>query len=294
MIETEVHFEDHKSVIEKELINAQSTVHIAVAWINFKSYYGIFENILNNGADLNIICSDNWQNRSHQNEIDKLTDNGAFIRLLKMPSSRNHMHHKFAIVDEQIIINGSFNWSPNAEKSIENLMVIRNATNNAKKFLNEFQQLLTIESQTIKNLQKKKKCPIKSCDGHLHNILVFSERSTKYFETYGDIISVCNECSEYSSVKGCISNTQIEILLSELGGASDDYEYELIDKHISDVLLSYQNDYNTIHAIGKVKTTLDGRDEEWVSTVIMWKNKFVGDDILDEFENEDFEVLYDN
>ncbi|MFT5823299.1 MAG: hypothetical protein ACI8ZM_004560 [Crocinitomix sp.] len=68
----------------------------------------------------------------------------------------------------------------------------------------------------------------------------------------------------------------------------------LLTSIFSELLLSYQNDDNTIHAIGKVKTTLDGRDEEWVSTVIMWKNKFVGDKILDEYDNEYFEVLYDN
>jgi hypothetical protein len=70
--------------------------------------------------------------------------------------------------------------------------------------------------------------------------------------------------------------------------------YQIIDEHISDLLLSYQNNDNTIHAIGKVKTNLDGYDEEYVSTVILWKNKFVGDKLLDEFENEDFDVLYEN
>jgi hypothetical protein len=294
MIETEVHFENHKRVIEEELAKAKFSVHIAVAWINFKSYFQIFCTIIKNGAKLNVVCSDNWQNRSHQKEIDELASKGASIRLLKMPSLKNHMHHKFAIIDSETIINGSFNWSPNAENSMENLMVIRDATDDVKKFLNEFQRLLTIESETIKNLQTKIKCPNKGCDGNLYNVLVFSERSTKYFETFGDIVSVCNECYEYSQVEECIPNKQIEILLSELRSASDDYDYELIDKHLSDLLLSYQNNDSIIHAIGKVKTTVDGYDEECVSTIILWKNKFVGDNLLDEFENEDFDVLYDN
>ena len=294
MIETEVFFEDHKRIIEKEMNKAKSSVHVAVAWINFKTYYSIFEALTNKKVELNIICSDNHPNRSHLKEIQQLEAMGAKIRLLKMPRLRNHMHHKFAIIDDNVIINGSFNWSPNAEKSFENLMVIRNAYEEVKKFKEEFRRLSTIESDTIKSLQKKIKCPIKGCNGNIYNILVFSERSTKYFETYGDIISICNECYEYTKPNECISNTQLEVLLSELGGASDDYEFEYLDKLISELLEAYQNDDNRIHAVGRVKTTLDGRDEEWLSTNILWKNKFVGDKIPDEFENENFEVVYDN
>jgi len=75
-----------------------------------------------------------------------------------MPSLRNHMHNKFVVIDNIHIINGSFNWSPNAEKSFENLMVIKNDKITAKKIRDEFNQLLNIETQTIKKLHKKNKC----------------------------------------------------------------------------------------------------------------------------------------
>ncbi len=293
MIEAKIHFEGHKHVIENELRKAGSSVHIAVAWINFESYFQIFKSLLDRDIRLNIICSDNHQNRSHQKEIDELITYKANIRLLKMPSLRNHMHHKFVIIDDNVILNGSFNWSPNAEKSIENIMVVRNATDEVKKFKDEFQRLLTIETETIKQLQKKRKCTEKGCNGRLYNILVFSERSTQYYETFGDIVAVCDECLEYSCVKNCIPNQHLEILLSELGRVSDDYG-EHIEKLISNLLLSYQNNDETIHAIGRVKTTLDGWDEEWMSTVILWKNKFVGEGLLDEFDDENFDVVYDN
>lgn len=294
MIEVEIFFEDLKGVIYEELLKANSSVIIAVAWINFKEYYTLFDELLTKNIDLSIICSDNQQNKSHLKQINELKDKGANIRLLKMPSLRNHMHNKFVVIDNIHIINGSFNWSPNAEKSFENLMVIKNDKMTAKKVRDEFNQLLNIETQTIKELHKKNKCKEKGCDGQLFNVLVFSERATKYFETYGDIISVCNYCFEYHPIIECVSNTQLEILLNEIGGSSDDYEYEILDKYITDLLMEYQNNNVLIHAIGRVNTILDGRDEEWISTNVLWKNKFVGDKIPDEFENETFDVCYDN
>lgn len=294
MIHTEVYFEDHKSVIEREIRAAKSSIYVAVAWINFKTYAELFRSVLERDVELNIICSDNWQNRSHQEEISKLIKHGAVIRLLKMPYTRNYMHHKFAVIDQLVILNGSFNWSPNAEKSIENLMVVRNAGKEVNAFLEEFQRLLSIETDILRELQKKKKCQVTGCRGQLHNILVLSERSNKYYETFGDIVSVCTECEEFTTVKRCIPNTRFEILLSGLGAAADDYELEIIEKDIFDLLVEYQNDENTIHAIGKVKTTLDGHDEEWVSTKIIWKNKFVGNSLRDEFDDQDFDVGYDN
>ena len=40
-------------------------------------------------------------------------------------SERNHMHHKFALVDGAFLINGSFNWTAAAGKgNNENIMLV--------------------------------------------------------------------------------------------------------------------------------------------------------------------------
>lgn len=42
-------------------------------------------------------------------------------------NKRLHMHHKFAILDEKILVTGSFNWSSQAVTgNQENLIVIHN------------------------------------------------------------------------------------------------------------------------------------------------------------------------
>lgn len=290
----ESHFENHKSVIEAELRQAKQSVLIAVAWINFKEYFDLFKEVLTNGAILKIVCSDNWQNRSHQSFIDALVKLGAEIKLLKMPRQTNHMHHKFSVIDNKTILNGSFNWSPNATSSFENIIVINDCPSEVTKFVSEFDKLLQIEARAIRVLQKTKKCPVKDCDGELFNVLVFSERTTQYFEVYGDIIEVCTVCDYHKTLENCIPNNQIELMLNAYQASSDDYETELIDRDINKLLNSYVKGPITIHAIGRVNSGLDRDDEEFVETIIIWKNKFVGNRLPNKFEGTTFGVVYDN
>jgi hypothetical protein len=290
----ESYFENHKTVIESELSQAENLVLIAVAWINFKEYLDIFKKILSNSAKLKIVCSDNWQNRSHQSEIDELIDLGAEIRLLKMPRQTNHMHHKFAIIDNKTILNGSFNWSPNATSSFENIIVFKDFSDEVTKFISEFDKLFNIESKSIKDLQKKIRCTEKGCDGEMFNILVFSEKTTKYYEVYGDIIEICPSCEHHKTLKNCIPNNQIEFMLNAYQESSDDYETELIDRDINRLLDSYVKEKITIHAIGRVNSGLRYPDDDFTETNIIWKNKFVGNRLQDKFDDTTFGVVYDN
>jgi len=290
----ESHFENHKSIIEANLKQAKKEVLIAVAWINFKKYAEIFKNVIANKVKLKIVCSDNRQNRSHQTIIDDLEKLGAEIKLLKMPRPTNHMHHKFAIIDSDIILNGSFNWSPNAKNSFENIIVITGYRNEVTKFISEFYKLWEIELKTIKDLQTHKKCQEKNCDGELFNILVLSENANKYFEVYGDIIEVCPYCMFYKTLLSCTSDNQIELMLDAYHASSDEYETEKIDRGINRLLDSYVKSQLTIHAIGRVNSGLRNRDEDFVETKIIWKNKFVEDRLPNEFDNTTFGVVYDN
>lgn len=293
-MEVEVHFENHSQIIHKQLTEANAEVYIAVAWINFKVYLSLFENLLSSNIKLHIICSDCNANRSHQNQIDSLIGKGAKIKLLKMPNGRNHMHHKFAVIDGNTLINGSFNWSPNATKSFENLTVIKDCPNEARKFKEEFKRLLKVKTNSIKALQKRNKCKQKDCIGEVFNVLVFSEKYSKYHELTGDLIRLCNSCDEYSRVKEDIVDNQLPILLQSYNGAADEYEEDVLYGLIADQLSGYMNKKETVHAIGRVATGLDGFDNDYIQTNILWKNVFVGTRLPDCFEDQSFDVFYDS
>lgn len=291
-MELKTYFENHKQIIETELLEAKSIVYIAVAWINFKEYFDIFNEIINKKIDLNIICSDNKQNRAHEIFVEKLRNKGAKIKLLKMPHYKNHMHHKFVVIDATTIINGSFNWSPNATRSFENLMVIKGATNEAKDFIIEFKKLQLIEKETIKKLTKLKKCEY--CDdGKLVNILVFSSKSSKYFETSGDIVEVCSDCDYFDNSSDMITNNQLFLLADHYNSVNEESEYNSINDSIFDELNQYINNGKVIHAIGQVFHELDQFDEDNIFTKILWENKLIEGRIQDIYDEQDFDVNYD-
>ena len=182
---SDIKFDNLHYEIRHELSQAIKNVKIAVAWISFDIYKKIFQDLLASGVKLEILCTNDKANRSYQNIIDDLNQRGANIVLLKMPSATNHMHHKFAIIDEATILNGSFNWSKNAVKSFENLMIVKQDIELVKKFMNEFEKVSALNIQNIKLLQKLERC---TRGEKKTNLLVFEINPTKYYEASGDVI----------------------------------------------------------------------------------------------------------
>ncbi len=74
-------------------------------------------------------------------EFDTLSTAGVDVRLDGNPRL---MHHKVIIIDEQIVITGSYNFSNNAEyKNDENTLIIHNK-DIAAEYLAEYQQIYRI------------------------------------------------------------------------------------------------------------------------------------------------------
>lgn len=74
-----------------------------------------------NGVTIRII-TDNDKSGDLGSDVAELSNAGID---LKMDNSSNHMHHKFAIFDQNILVNGSFNWTRSASRyNHENITVI--------------------------------------------------------------------------------------------------------------------------------------------------------------------------
>ena len=71
------------------------------------------------------VVSDNDKQHDSGSDIDRLRARGVQVRVDDAPS---HMHHKFALFDGRLLLNGSFNWTRSAtEKNDENLVVTDDA-----------------------------------------------------------------------------------------------------------------------------------------------------------------------
>jgi phosphatidylserine/phosphatidylglycerophosphate/cardiolipin synthase-like enzyme len=71
-------------------------------------------------------------------EYDRLLDAGIDVRLDGNP---RNMHHKVIIIDEAIVVMGSYNFSSNAEKLNDENTIILHDASSAGQFLAEFMRI---------------------------------------------------------------------------------------------------------------------------------------------------------
>jgi len=72
------------------------------------------------------VISDNDKSNDKGSDVDYLSNNGVNVLFDR---SSYHMHHKFAIFDGRLLLNGSFNWTRSASDfNEENIMVLSDAS----------------------------------------------------------------------------------------------------------------------------------------------------------------------
>lgn len=89
------------------------------------------------GIDIRIV-TDNDKAEDMGSDIYRMAKHGMEI---KIDRSANHMHHKFAIVDNRHLINGSFNWTRSATKYNQENVVVTNDSRLIKDFSLIFEKL---------------------------------------------------------------------------------------------------------------------------------------------------------
>lgn len=96
-----------------------------------------------NGVQCDLIIHNDYiNNRDTGLPFQKFIDAGGNFYF---SDEENPMHNKFCIIDNQVLINGSYNWTYYAEsKNRENILIINNETDVLKAFETEFLQLIEL------------------------------------------------------------------------------------------------------------------------------------------------------
>jgi len=129
------------------LQGASKTMDICVFTITDDRISSIIEQAHKKGVKVRVI-TDNDTSAQLGSDIDKFKSCGIPV---KMDISPFHMHHKYAILDGVLLLNGSFNWTRSAsEHNCENVMV----TNN-KDFVRQFQTQFDAMWADSKNFSDK-------------------------------------------------------------------------------------------------------------------------------------------
>jgi phosphatidylserine/phosphatidylglycerophosphate/cardiolipin synthase-like enzyme len=136
--------ENIEASIIKNIREAKEEICIASAWLTSKVLISELENLKRQGINIKIIIT-----KSKYNNESKLMSVCSSLKVVVMPKvakyekydndgePRNHMHHKYCIIDNKKVIDGSYNWSKNAQNNLEHIIIIESSYV-AKMFMNNF------------------------------------------------------------------------------------------------------------------------------------------------------------
>lgn len=134
----EVYFENIRSIIKSELLNAQEFIYIAVAWLTDDELFQCLVDLSQKGINIQLLINDDLINQNSGLDYLILYKNGGLIFYIE--DQDNLMHNKFCIIDNKTVLNGSYNWTNKAKVNHENITVTDDP-NVCSKFLEQFTKL---------------------------------------------------------------------------------------------------------------------------------------------------------
>lgn len=129
--------------IKKALKEAASSIKIAAAWF---TDYELFKILMQKRTDspacaIEIVLDDNKEN--YWLPFIDLVKMGAVVKLSQGIGNSGRMHEKFCIIDNSMLINGSYNWSKNARTENHENVIISRIPSTVGDFCEKFNTLLT-------------------------------------------------------------------------------------------------------------------------------------------------------
>ena len=130
-------FNNIQKQILSEIEKAAHSVFIAVAWMNNKQLLSAIQKKASEGLVVMLIVDDNHMN--HQ-----FFDSETCFPVIFAKNLSGHfakMHEKFCIIDNRVVLHGTYNWTNNAEYcNDESITTDKNSTSVAD-FMEEFKRL---------------------------------------------------------------------------------------------------------------------------------------------------------
>lgn len=136
----QAHFSSIEKYILVNLQKATKEIKVAVAWITNPRLFDALLAQRQAGKSVEIIIADDRMNFTNPHvNFQNFIDLGGTVRISRYPRL---MHHKFCILDNRILLTGSYNWTQNAERlNLENI-IISTELELIKQFLQCFEALV--------------------------------------------------------------------------------------------------------------------------------------------------------
>ena len=136
----EAHFRNISKEISSRLSIARSSIQVAVAWFTNEELFDILCKKTKSGLKVHLLINNDIINNNELNlDLQYFIDQGG---TLYFSNPENLMHNKFCIIDEKILISGSYNWTYFAEYyNLENIILLENEIV-IDQFIEEFEKII--------------------------------------------------------------------------------------------------------------------------------------------------------
>lgn len=160
-MQTRAHFSKIKDEIIIQLRTAKNSVKVAVAWLTDDDLIRELTNLLSSQVAVSVVISNSEQNFINPGRFRKFIENDGSLYICKAI----FMHHKFCLIDQDRLINGSYNWSYTARGSEENIITYTldsDAENNflIPQFNARFEKIFTQESTIVSHYREITSIPM--------------------------------------------------------------------------------------------------------------------------------------
>lgn len=179
----QAHFQNIRISIIKEIEKANKSLKVAVYWFTNHELFDLLYQKQLNGIQCDLIIHNDYiNNRDTGLPFQKFIDAGGKFYF---SDEENPMHNKFCIIDNRVLINGSYNWTYYAEsKNRENILIIKDEIGVLNAFEAEFSQLIELVKplQTIAFLTKfevEENNLLRNRDYLAHDIIYQAKASNK-------------------------------------------------------------------------------------------------------------------
>ena len=133
---SEVEFKSIEQKILHALDEAQATIDVSVAWFTNTTLQKKLVEKQKEGCKVRIMIDANHTNEKHGADLS------PFEHKAVKAERKGIMHYKFCVIDNNILIHGSYNWTTNAEtKNDEEVAVHINDVRMASQYTREFNRV---------------------------------------------------------------------------------------------------------------------------------------------------------
>ena len=127
-----------QNVIQRELFTANSSIKIAVAWFTNDLLFQPLLLKLATGVKVDLILNKDEINLSSSIDFNLFALQGGN---LYWNESNRLMHEKFCIIDDRVVITGSYNWTNKAEVNYESISIFTDEQDTITDYKARFQAL---------------------------------------------------------------------------------------------------------------------------------------------------------